>query len=199
MECAPAAHIGRHALFGWTVPRGFARVLGCIGSSLFLLLRACAFTLPGWPSWSSAQSIILRNLCYTETLFGQVFERIATCLSKVKAHVQAAVMCQYKDPIDYNLAAQEIEAACGIPKTFLPVNDAYLGFFWDLTMLEQLLHLHAKMGDAEKITLLVQLIGRQQFNEATDTKTRFEAIVASRHAVLRALAREFGPATSAVL
>lgn len=42
-----------------------------------------------------------------------------------------------------------------------------------------------------KTLLLTQLIGRLEFNEATDTRVRNSATLALQHELMHALAREF--------
>jgi hypothetical protein len=50
---------------------------------------------------------------------------------------------------------------------------------------------HPQAHDQAKQRWVTQLLGRQEFNECTDSKVRSNAVMLLRHALLRALAAEF--------
>ena len=107
--------------------------------------------------------------------------------------MQAAALCQYQRPVDYTAAFHAVNTACGGDMITSPASEVYFEFIWDTSMLELLIHVHKSLGSTRKLGILRALLGRQHFNEATDTRTRSRAIEASRHELLHALAREFCP------
>lgn len=62
---------------------------------------------------------------------------------------------------------------------------------WDNAMLELLMHLHSRIDDKAKLSRLARLVGRQEFNEVTEVRTRQGAVANARQATLRALIHMF--------
>lgn len=124
--------------------------------------------------------------------FGQkTLSRMVSCLMRLNAHIQAAALCQYCRPIDYTTAFRAVSQACGGAKLAGPASEVYFRFIWSTNILEVLMQVHKQFGDARKLGVIRTLIGRQEFNEATDTRTRSRAIESSRQELMSALAREF--------
>ena len=124
--------------------------------------------------------------------FGQkTLTRMVSCLMRLNAHIQAAALCQYCRPVDHTTAFRAVSQACGGAKLAGPASEVYFRFIWNTNILEVLMQVHKQFGDARKLGVIRALIGRQEFNEATDTRTRSRAIETSRQELMVALAREF--------
>jgi integrator complex subunit 8 len=76
-----------------------------------------------------------------------VIRRMIKCSSNLGCFLQATVLCQFLDDIDYGLAFK-----CISEKTsnFSDSMDAYYSCIWDATLLEFIVNLHSKKGEHKR-------------------------------------------------
>lgn len=139
-------------------------------------------------AFAAVTSSFNRSLLTQRYLHPRTIDRLAVSLLSVGAELQAAAVMQYGSPIKYDEAFRAINSACRVRCNGMlrAPPTAYLRYFWDLTMLEMLLSLHSAIGET---TLLIQLIGRPEFNDSSDAKSR--AVEVAKNQLLHALAVEF--------
>ena len=129
----------------------------------------------------------------------RIMERLVACCMALGAYIQAAVLCQFVTPIDHTTGVKAIQNACSNVLAPHAVAEGYFTFLHDITLLEILLHYYSKIGSARSCSKIIQLLGRSEFNEATDPALRAAAVATLRHDALRALCIEFSTRAVATL
>nr|XP_032830596.1 integrator complex subunit 8 [Petromyzon marinus] len=94
---------------------------------------------------------------YTE----QVLKRLIKCCSLLNCHTQAAVLCQFIKELDYPTAFKALQE-----QNSSDSMDMYYDYIWDVTILEYLIHLHHKRGEADKKQLAVKAMGQTELNSS---------------------------------
>ncbi|XP_078367227.1 integrator complex subunit 8-like isoform X2 [Oculina patagonica] len=118
----------------------------------------------------------------------QVYRKMVTCCSAMKAHIQAALLCQCMEVKDYTTAFKALQQASSASSDAM---DFYYSFFWDITMLEYLTYTHAKRGQNDKKLLTIQAISQPDLN-IFNTSELLQHTEQSRKAkLLRTLAKQY--------
>lgn len=84
-----------------------------------------------------------------------VYRRMIKCCAHLQCYTQATVLCQFLEEVDYSLAfkmASNDQKSCGAD-----AMDAYYHCIWDTTILEYLIHQHAKRGEYHRKQLAVNM------------------------------------------
>ena len=81
--------------------------------------------------------------------------------SNLGCFLQAAVLCQFLEEIDYSLAFK-----CLTEKSsnFQDAMDSYYGCIYDTTMLEYIINLHCKKGEHKRKLLAISFIRQLELN-----------------------------------
>ncbi|XP_078735577.1 integrator complex subunit 8 [Lampetra fluviatilis] len=74
---------------------------------------------------------------------------------------QAAVLCQFIKELDYPTAFKALQE-----QNSSDSMDMYYDYIWDVTILEYLIHLHHKRGEADKKQLAVKAMGQTELNSS---------------------------------
>lgn len=101
-----------------------------------------------------------------------VYRNMMSCCSELRLEVHALILCQYMNPIDYNLAFSLI-------KTCANNNvDLLSECVWDMALIEYLIYTYNKEGDTFRRSHMVRLAGQPQLNvnNSTDILTRAQEV-----------------------
>lgn len=74
-------------------------------------------------------------------------KRMIKCSNQLGCYIQAAVLCQYLDEIDYGLAFKNISEKA---TNFADATDAFYNCIWDSTILEYIANIHYKKGEHKR-------------------------------------------------
>ncbi|XP_068722268.1 integrator complex subunit 8-like isoform X2 [Montipora capricornis] len=118
----------------------------------------------------------------------QVYRKMVSCCSAMKAHVQAALLCQCMEVKDYSAAFKALQQASSASSDAM---DFYYTFFWDITLLEYLAYTHAKRGQSEKKLLTVQAISQPELNIFNSSELLQHTEQSKRAKLLRTLAKQY--------
>eukprot|EP01114_Cavostelium_apophysatum_P003970 TRINITY_DN14100_c0_g1_i1.p1 TRINITY_DN14100_c0_g1~~TRINITY_DN14100_c0_g1_i1.p1 ORF type:complete len:604 (-),score=154.45 TRINITY_DN14100_c0_g1_i1:8-1633(-) len=98
--------------------------------------------------------------------FVSVVKRLTFALQSTKASLQAAILCQFGSPVDYNLAFQFLQ------DNVLNIDPSYCQYIWELPILELLLATYSKTGDERRCSSLIHLITRPELNQYNAAEAR---------------------------
>ncbi|KAF4526173.1 hypothetical protein B566_EDAN008210 [Ephemera danica] len=181
-----------------------------VGEVLSLLLQQALKFYPGNVSWlkvlgdisfangyySSALKSYLESCIAVSGYFSQpmprgeiddqVYRRMIKCCTQLQCHTQAAVLCQFLDEIDYATAFKSLQE-----KSSADAMDAYYSCIWDSTLLEFLVHLHAKRGEQDRKQQANKIMGLLELNSNNNEEIRREAACVRKARFLRAMARHY--------
>lgn len=73
-----------------------------------------------------------------------VIRKMIRCAANLGCHMQATVLCQFLDEIDYGIVFKNLSEKSS---NFTDAMDAYYSCIWDTTLLEFIVNLHAKRGE----------------------------------------------------
>ncbi|KAM7448754.1 Integrator complex subunit 8 [Porites harrisoni] len=118
----------------------------------------------------------------------QVYKKMVTCCSAMKAHIQAALLCQCMEVKDYTTAFKALQQAANSSSDAM---DFYYGFFWDVTMLEYLSYTHAKRGQHDKKLLTIQTISQPELNVFNSSELLQHTEQIRKAKLLRTLAKQY--------
>ncbi|RMX54135.1 hypothetical protein pdam_00017386 [Pocillopora damicornis] len=118
----------------------------------------------------------------------QVYRKMVTCCSAMKAHVQAALLCQCMEVKDYTTAFKALQQACSSSSDAM---DFYYTFFWDITMLEYLTYTHAKRGQQDKKLLTIQAISQPDLNMFNTSELLQHTEQSRKAKLLRTFAKQY--------
>lgn len=118
----------------------------------------------------------------------QVYRKMVTCCSAMKAHVQAALLCQCMEDKDYTTAFKALQQASSASSDAM---DLYYSFFWDIALLEYLTYTHAKRGQSDKKMLTVQAISQPELNIFNSSELLQHTEHSKKTKLLRTLAKQY--------
>lgn len=118
----------------------------------------------------------------------QVYRKMVTCCSALKAHIQAALLCQCMEGKDYATAFKALQQASLASSDAM---DFYYTFFWDVTMLEYLTYTHTKRGQNDKKLLAIQAISRPEVNIFNSSELLQHTEQTRKAKLLRTLAKQY--------
>lgn len=118
----------------------------------------------------------------------QVYKKMVMCCSAMKAHVQAALLCQCMEVKDYTTAFKALQQACSASSDAM---DFYYSFFWDITMLEYLTYTHAKRGQHDKKLLTIRAISQPDLNMFNSSELLQHTEQSRKAKLLRTLAKQY--------
>lgn len=73
-----------------------------------------------------------------------VIRKMIRCAANLGCHMQATVLCQFLEEIDYGIVFKNLSEKSS---NFTDAMDAYYSCIWDTTLLEFIVNLHAKRGE----------------------------------------------------
>ncbi|XP_014469482.1 PREDICTED: integrator complex subunit 8 isoform X2 [Dinoponera quadriceps] len=150
--------------------------------------------------YESAMKYYLKAIMVASDLFSQpilrtqiddlVYRRMIKCCAHLQCYTQAAVLCQFLEEVDYSLAfkmASSDQKSCATADAM----DAYYHCIWDTTILEYLVHQHAKRGEHHRKQLAIKVIGLLELNSNNNEEIQREAANIRKAKFLRALAKQY--------
>ncbi|XP_017782006.1 PREDICTED: integrator complex subunit 8 [Nicrophorus vespilloides] len=116
-----------------------------------------------------------------------VFRRMIKCCTQLGCHTQAAVLCQFSDDPDYTFAFRSLV-------DFKFCNDsveAYYHCFWDINILEYLVHFHHKRGEFQRRKKAMHTLGQLELNSSNNEEIQREAINLRKRTFLQAMCKQY--------
>ncbi|XP_057291008.1 integrator complex subunit 8-like isoform X1 [Hydractinia symbiolongicarpus] len=89
----------------------------------------------------------------------KIYRNMIKCCQKQKAYTQVVLLCQFTDPIEYDVAFEAI-----LKRSSDDGMDAFYDCLWDVNILEYLIHSHHKRGEIEKRKLAIKVLGQPELN-----------------------------------
>ncbi|KAG5681742.1 hypothetical protein PVAND_011151 [Polypedilum vanderplanki] len=117
-----------------------------------------------------------------------VIKKMIKCSSNLGCYLQAAVLCQFLEDIDYTLAFKCLQEKSG---NFQDAMDSYYSLIWDNTLLEYIIHLHAKKGEHKRKLQAISYIRQLELNANNSDEVKHRAAAIRKVKFLRALANQF--------
>ncbi|KAG8230393.1 hypothetical protein J437_LFUL009866 [Ladona fulva] len=126
-----------------------------------------------------------------------IFRRMIKCCTQLQCHTQdplsfsllAAVLCQFLEEVDYVTAFKSLGERGG---STADAADAHLAScVWDITLLEFLVHLHAKRGEIQRKQQAIKVIGLLELNSNNNEEIQREAANIRKARFLRAISRQY--------
>lgn len=115
-----------------------------------------------------------------------IVKKMVKCSSNLGCFMQAAVLCQFQDDIDYSLAFK-----CVSEKTFSDATDSYYYCIWDPTLLEFIINLHYKKGEHKRRLHAISHMNQLELNWNNNDEIKREASSIRKIKFVRALGRQF--------
>ncbi|CAH1117237.1 unnamed protein product [Phaedon cochleariae] len=116
-----------------------------------------------------------------------VFRRMIKCCTVLGSHTQAAVLCQFLEETDYTLAFRILSEQ----KNCTDAVDAYYHCFWDISILEYLIHTHHKKGEYQRRKCAIQVMGMLELNSSNNEEIQREACNLRKSTFLRGLCKQY--------
>lgn len=117
--------------------------------------------------------------------FNGIIKRLITSLYFLKYNTQAAVLCQFLQPIDFNFIFKILQ------ENIAYLDPSYFLFFWELPIFEVLVHIYSKPKDKVIQNFVINLIGRPEVNEYNSNEVRETFVEKSKISFLKTLRKEF--------
>ncbi|XP_025832848.1 integrator complex subunit 8 [Agrilus planipennis] len=116
-----------------------------------------------------------------------VIKRMIKTCSTLNCHTQASVLCQFLDEPDYMFAFRNLAEQ----KVCYDAADAYYLCFWDMSMLELLVHVHHKRGEFQRRKRAIQVMGLLELNANNNEEIKREASNLRKSVFLRAMCKQY--------
>lgn len=117
-----------------------------------------------------------------------VIRKMIRCCSNLGCYMQAAILCQFLEEVDYSLAFKNLTEKSS---NFNDAMDAYYGCIWDTTLLEFIVNLHAKKGENTRKLEAIAIMSTLELNANNNDEIKREAAAIRKSKFLRALAKQY--------
>ncbi|TDG41538.1 hypothetical protein AWZ03_012044 [Drosophila navojoa] len=117
-----------------------------------------------------------------------VIRKMIRCAANLGCHMQATVLCQFLDEIDYGIVFKNLTEKCS---NFTDAMDAYYSCIWDTTLLEFIVNLHAKRGEHSRKLEAISMMGTLELNANNNEEIKRESAMVRKSRFLRALAKQY--------
>lgn len=138
-----------------------------------------------------------------------VIRKMIRCAANLGCHMQATVLCQFLEEIDYGIVFKNLSEKSS---NFTDAMDAYYSCIWDTTLLEFIVNLHAKRGEHSRkleavrrkgadllvdvflifsILLQISMMGTLELNANNNEEIKRESAMVRKSRFLRALAKQY--------
>ncbi|KAA0196986.1 hypothetical protein HAZT_HAZT001196 [Hyalella azteca] len=108
------------------------------------------------------------------------------CYTQKLYVVQAGLLCQFVEPLDYSTALCCLQDRSGVD-----AMDAYYHCLWDVTLIEFIINAHQKKGEIQRRDAVLKVIGQLEINSNNNEEIQREAAKVRKHRLLRALAKQY--------
>ncbi|RXG58885.1 Integrator complex subunit 8 [Armadillidium vulgare] len=113
-----------------------------------------------------------------------VLRRMISCCMALDSYTQAAVLCQFLEPIDYNTGIRCIQE-----RNAIDGMDAYYNCLFDVTLMEFIINMHQKKGEVQRKDKVMKIIGLLEINSNNNEEIQREAAKVRKHRFLRAMGK----------
>ncbi|KAH8284495.1 hypothetical protein KR018_000094 [Drosophila ironensis] len=117
-----------------------------------------------------------------------VIRKMIRCAANLGCHMQATVLCQFLDEIDYGIVFKNLSEKSS---NFTDAMDAYYSCIWDTTLLEFIVNLHAKRGEHSRKLEAISMMGTLELNANNNEEIKRESAMVRKSRFLRALAKQY--------
>uniref|UniRef100_A0A1A9WIS6 INTS8 TPR repeats domain-containing protein n=1 Tax=Glossina brevipalpis TaxID=37001 RepID=A0A1A9WIS6_9MUSC len=117
-----------------------------------------------------------------------IIRKMIRCSSNLGCHMQATVLCQFLEEIDYGIVFKNLTEKSS---NFTDAMDAYYNCIWDTTLLEFIINLHAKKGEHSRKLEAIAIMGTLELNANNNEEIKREAAAIRKSRFLRALAKQY--------
>ncbi|XP_054738863.1 integrator complex subunit 8 [Anastrepha obliqua] len=117
-----------------------------------------------------------------------VIHKMIRCSSNLGCHMQATVLCQFLEEIDYGIVFKRLTEKSS---NFTDAMDAYYNCIWDTTLLEFIINLHARKGEHSRKLEAIAIMGSLELNANNNDEIKREAAAIRKTRFLRALAKQY--------
>ncbi|ALC42113.1 IntS8 [Drosophila busckii] len=117
-----------------------------------------------------------------------VIRKMIRCAANLGCHMQATVLCQFLDEIDYSIVFKNLSEKSS---NFTDAMDAYYSCIWDTTLLEFIVNLHAKRGEHSRKLEAISMMGTLELNANNNEEIKRESAMVRKSRFLRALAKQY--------
>lgn len=87
------------------------------------------------------------------------YHKMISSISGLSCYTQAAILCQFLEPLDYSLAYGFIDQTASDD-----ASELYYNCIWDVTLLEYVIYLHNKRGEHDKKQIAIHALGQPEIN-----------------------------------
>lgn len=116
-----------------------------------------------------------------------LYLRLIQCTTSLNCYTQAAVLYQFLEKPNYKQAFYYLRES----KTGNDAVDAYYHCFWDINILEYLIHLHNQRGEFQRKKCAIQVMGLLEINSSNNEEIQREASNSRKATFLRALCKQY--------
>ncbi|EDW74622.1 uncharacterized protein Dwil_GK22022 [Drosophila willistoni] len=117
-----------------------------------------------------------------------VIRKMIRCAANLGCHMQATVLCQFLEEIDYGIVFKNLSEKSS---NFTDAMDAYYSCIWDTTLLEFIVNLHAKRGEHSRKLEAISMMGTLELNANNNEEIKRESSMVRKSRFLRALAKQY--------
>ncbi|KAH8300099.1 hypothetical protein KR044_009802 [Drosophila immigrans] len=117
-----------------------------------------------------------------------VIRKMIRCAANLGCHMQATVLCQFLEEIDYGIVFKNLSEKSS---NFTDAMDAYYSCIWDTTLLEFIVNLHAKRGEHSRKLEAISMMGTLELNANNNEEIKRESAMVRKSRFLRALAKQY--------
>ncbi|XP_067628061.1 integrator complex subunit 8 isoform X2 [Eurosta solidaginis] len=117
-----------------------------------------------------------------------VIHKMIRCSSNLGCHMQATVLCQFLEEIDYGIVFKKLTEKSS---NFTDAMDAYYNCIWDTTLLEFIINLHARKGEHSRKLEAIAIMSSLELNANNNEEIKREAAAVRKTRFLRALAKQY--------
>lgn len=117
-----------------------------------------------------------------------IVKKMIKCSSNLGCFLQAAVLCQFVEDVDYTLAFKLLQEKSS---NFQDAMDSYYSLIWDTTLLEYIINLHAKKGEHKRRLQAISYIRQLELNANNSEEVKQKAAAVRKSKFLRSLANQY--------
>lgn len=116
----------------------------------------------------------------------QVYRRCIKSCTSLQCHTQAAIFCQFLQPVDYVTAYQSLQE-----KRCYDGSDKLYDCFWDLAILEFLVYTHHKRSEGDKRQAALQILSQAELNTCNSETVIAAAALKRQKRFLQSMAKQY--------
>ncbi|KAJ6650141.1 Integrator complex subunit 8, partial [Pseudolycoriella hygida] len=118
-------------------------------------------------------------------------KRMIKCCLNLNNNMQAAILCQFLEDVDYILAFKSLSEKSNRAVSFFDAMDANYDCIWDPTLLEFIIYQHSRKGEHKRKQQTIAIMGQLELNANNNEEIKREAASIRRTRFLRALAKQY--------